>query len=177
MNITEKARVFATAAHSAIGQKRKYTDEPYIVHPEMVAFMVKSVPHTNEMIAAAWLHDVVEDTQVTIRDICHEFGVNVAELVMQLTDISVPSDGNRLVRKEIDREHIAQASPSAKTIKLADLIDNTHNIINHDKDFAKVYLKEKKLLLDVLIEGDPALMKMAKEIVSKSTAQLYGLTT
>ena len=47
----------------------------------------------------------------------------MAYLVDCLTDVSKPSDGNRAVRKEIDRQHLAKASPKAKTIKLADLID------------------------------------------------------
>ena len=67
MNIVEKARVFATAAHAAVGQLRKYTFEPYIVHPAEVFAIVSTVDGaTEEMMAAAWLHDTVEDTGVTI---------------------------------------------------------------------------------------------------------------
>jgi (p)ppGpp synthase/HD superfamily hydrolase len=72
---------FATTAHASINQRRKYTGEPYIVHPIAVAELVRSVPHTPEMIAAAYLHDVVEDTPVTIEEIREEFGPQVAELV------------------------------------------------------------------------------------------------
>ena len=66
MSIVEKARLFATSAHAAVGQKRKYTNEPYIVHPAEVAKLVEDVGGTQEMIAAAWLHDVIEDTQVPL---------------------------------------------------------------------------------------------------------------
>lgn len=59
----------ATAAHEGIGQVRKYTGEPYINHPAAVAELVSSVPHTPEMLAAAWLHDTVEDTPITLLDI------------------------------------------------------------------------------------------------------------
>ncbi|WP_274872826.1 HD domain-containing protein, partial [Serratia marcescens] len=58
--LAERARRYATKAHAAIDQRRKYTDDPYIVHPQAVMELVRSVPHTEEMLAAAWLHDTVE---------------------------------------------------------------------------------------------------------------------
>jgi guanosine-3',5'-bis(diphosphate) 3'-pyrophosphohydrolase len=109
---------------------------------------------------------VVEDTGVELALIGTEFGRTIELLVGYLTDISKPVDGNRAARKAIDREHTAQASPAAKTIKLADLIDNTRSIVAHDPDFARVYLKEKALLLEVLREGDATLWAMADEMVT-----------
>lgn len=168
MEIVEKARVFATAAHAAAAQLRKYTNEPYIVHPREVASIVESVEGaTSEMIAAAWLHDVVEDTGVTIETIRSEFGPSVAELVGWLTDVSRPEQGNRATRKAIDRAHTAMAPAEAQTIKLADVISNCTSIIEHDADFAKTYLEEKRLLLEVLTKGDKVLLEQARNIVSK----------
>lgn len=163
--LIEKARVFATAAHGAVGQKRKYTGEKYIVHPLAVSKIVASVIDDPEVISAALLHDVVEDTSVTLGDISSEFGPRVASLVESLTDISCSKDGNRETRKAIDRNHIASASPDAKTVKLADLIDNTSTIVQYDLEFAKIYLKEKKLLLEVLLEGNPALLDRARHLL------------
>jgi (p)ppGpp synthase/HD superfamily hydrolase len=165
MNNVERARVFATAAHAAVKQVRKYTFEPYIVHPTEVAGIVASVPHTNEMLAAAWLHDTVEDTGVSIVDIHAEFGHEVAELVGWLTDVSTPEHGNRAVRKALDRDHIACAPAAAQTVKLADLIANSSSIMAHDPAFARVYLAEKRMLLEVLTRGDAALMARARSIV------------
>ena len=165
MNNVERARVFATAAHAAVGQVRKYTFEPYIVHPTEVASIVASVPHTNEMLAAAYLHDTVEDTGVSIVDIQVEFGNEVASLVGWLTDVSTPEQGNRAVRKAIDREHTAMAPAAAQTVKLADLIANSRSILAHDPAFAKVYLEEKRMLLEVLTRGDATLMAEARRIV------------
>ena len=51
MNIVERALIFATAAHAAVGQKRKYTGEDYIVHPIAVMELVRSVPHDDNMLA------------------------------------------------------------------------------------------------------------------------------
>ena len=70
----QTALVFATAAHAAVGQMRKYTNDPYIVHPIRVATTVAKFGGTDEMIAAAYLHDVVEDTGVSIVDILDMFG-------------------------------------------------------------------------------------------------------
>lgn len=164
--LIERARYFAIAAHAAIGQERKYTCEHYHVHCEEVANLVTSVPHTDEMVAAAWLHDVVEDTQVPLYLIGALFGSKIEGLVSDLTDVSKPQDGNRARRKAIDRAHTAAASRDAKTIKLADLISNSRSIVALDPDFARTYLKEKRLLLDeALTDGDPILWGMADEIV------------
>lgn len=162
-----KARTFAVAAHAAVAQLRKYTNEPYIVHPAEVMNIVSTVPHTPEMLAAAWLHDVVEDTGVTLEIIRQEFGDKVAELVGWLTDVSRKEQGNRATRKAIDRAHTAMAPAEAQTIKLADLISNCHSIVEHDAEFAKVYLEEKRLLLEVLTKGDATLLEQARNIVSK----------
>ena len=114
------------------------------------------------MLAAAWLHDTVEDTGVGIETIRAEFGPKVAELVGWLTDVSRPDHGNRAARKAVDRAHSAQAPAEAQTIKLADLISNTRSIAEHDPDFAKTYLKEKQLLLEVMTRGDATLIARAQ---------------
>jgi (p)ppGpp synthase/HD superfamily hydrolase len=165
MDIVERARIFATAAHAAVGQKRKYTGEDYIVHPTEVAEIVRDAGGTDSQIAAAYLHDVVEDTGVTIDQVASVFGTEVAELVGWLTDVSKPTDGNRKVRKSLDRDHIAKAPAAAKTVKLADLISNTKSIIQHDLNFAEIYLAEKTELLEVLQHGgDPVLLDRARNI-------------
>lgn len=167
MDIVERAKEYAIAAHKAAGQVRKYTDEPYWVHPAEVAAIVATVSHTDAMLAAAWLHDTVEDTAVTSDDIAQGFGKEVAELVAWLTDVSRPEDGNRARRKQLDREHIAAAPAEVHTIKLADLISNTKSIVEHDPEFAKVYLEEKRLLLEVLVKGDLSLRIAARNQISE----------
>lgn len=160
--LERKALIFAKRAHEAVGQIRKYSGDSYIVHPIAVAGIVKSVRHTPEMVAAALLHDTVEDTEISLLDIQAAFGSYVYELVYWLTDVSTPADGNREARKAIDRAHIAKAPPAAKTIKLADLIDNTSTIKARDPDFWVTYRREKLLLLgEALREGDQSLWKRA----------------
>lgn len=170
INMLSVAVGFATEWHE--GQVRKYTGEAYINHPIEVMNIVRSVPHTQEMLYAALMHDCVEDTECSFSDIEDVFGTEVALLVGWLTDVSLPGMGNRAKRKEIDRKHTSKAPASAKTIKLADLISNSKSILEHDKDFAKVYIKEKELLLEVLTEGDSTLYAQAKDIVEKAKIEL-----
>lgn len=164
-NVVYMAQIFATAAHQAVNQKRKYTGEDYINHPKEVAGIVASVSGTKEMIAAAWLHDVVEDTGVTTETIRQVFGEEIAELVGWLTDVSTKEDGSRAKRKAIDCQHTAGAPAAAQTVKLADLISNSQSIAQHDPKFAKTYMKEKRNLLNVLTRGDKALWNRANKIV------------
>lgn len=158
--IYRRAITFATEAHA--GQTRRYSGEPYINHPIAVAEIVRSVRHTEEMVIAAILHDTVEDTPVTLLDIKNAFGPVVACAVAWLTDISTPFHGSRVTRKELDRMHLSLAPPAAQTIKIADLIDNTASIKEHDPNFWKVYRAEKLKLLEVLRDGDQTLLKRAR---------------
>ena len=158
-----RALQYATEAHE--GQVRKYSGEPYIVHPIEVMEIVKTVEHDDAMLAAALLHDVVEDTNVTIEEIESSFGADVAALVSDLTDVSKPEDGNRKLRKAMDRAHSAKSSARAQTVKLADLISNSSDILENDPSFAKVYLHEKELLLDVLTLGDRSLHARAASFI------------
>lgn len=145
-----EAKMFATAAHAAIGQKRKYSGDDYIVHPQRVAAIVEKHGGTDEMIAAAWLHDTVEDTDVTPGLITKMFGDEIATIVEGLTDVSLPSDGNRAKRKSIDRMHSASASTESQFVKCADIIDNSWDIAENDLSFAKVYKSEVFLLLHAM---------------------------
>lgn len=173
MDIVRKAQVYAQAAHAAVGQKRKYTGEPYIVHPAEVARIVAGVPgSTPDMVAAAWLHDVVEDTGCTFTDIHMAFGIDIATLVGWLTDVSKPEDGNRAYRKARDREHTAQAPAEAQTIKCCDLLSNTKSIVAHDPEFARVYLAEKRELLAVLTKADPGILAEAYRVLDESEQSL-----
>lgn len=172
----QMAIAFATAAHAAVGQVRKYTDEPYIVHPIEVMEMVKNFDHTEDMLVAAVLHDVVEDTEITLELVQSMFGDNVADLVFWLTDASKPEDGNRNTRKAIDRAHIAKAPREAQTIKLCDVCSNISSIVEHDTDFAVVYLKEKEKLLEVIKRADQNAISHARNTLAEMNKKLKEVT-
>lgn len=162
-----EALFFMYGAHKAAEQKRKYTGECYSVHPIDVyqTLLYEGGVTDHNMLIAALLHDVVEDTGVSEGDINTLFGDDVATLVSGLTDVSKPEDGNRETRKRIDREHTAKQGDRCKTIKLADLISNSKSIARYDEEFAKVYMAEKKLLLEVLKGGNEVLYQTALGIV------------
>jgi (p)ppGpp synthase/HD superfamily hydrolase len=144
------ARTYATAAHAAVGQRRKYSGVPYIVHPIRVADIVERFGGTDDMVSAAYLHDVVEDTDVSIEDISYMFGSAISIIVEGLTDVSKPEDGNRAIRKAADREHSEKATWEAQFVKCADIIDNAKDIGDNAPEFNIVYRKEMVALLEVM---------------------------
>lgn len=147
---------------------RKYTGEPYSVHCASVAAKVAEVGGTEDMVCAAWLHDVIEDCPRARPDLIElAFGSKVLSLVMQVSKVSHQSDGNRAVRVAMDNEHYAHASPEGQTIKLADLLDNSRTIVVHDNGFAKVFMTEKRELLGKLTSGHPRLYAEARRVVDE----------
>ena len=137
------------------GQKRKYTNEPYETHPRGVWMILNDVlgEDYNELVGvAALLHDTVEDTPCTLSAIAAHFGDKVACWVAWCTDIATPQHGNRKQRTTLNRMHLSLAPTEAKNIKVADLIHNTSSIVQHDPNFAKVYMDEKEEVLHHLGE-------------------------
>lgn len=154
MNIVEKAQMFAAGAHAGVGQKRKYTGEDYIHHPIAVAEIVRKHGGTDEMVAAAMLHDTIEDTQVTFGHIFSLFGDRVAEMVDALSNKAKKEDGNRETRFFINVKALRERlDMQSRVIKLADLIHNTQSITRYDQKFAAQYLAEKAFMLRVLFTG------------------------
>ena len=160
MNIVDRARKFAEHAHRA--QVRKYTGEPYFVHLDEVAKLCARFGCSKRAVAAAYLHDAIEDQPVTYEDLLSEFGREVADIVRELTDEPAVDGGpNRRRRKASDLDRLAQASADAQSIKCADMISNTSSIVWHDKDFARRYLPEKRAALTVLTRASPRLRELA----------------
>lgn len=169
----DRAQLFAMAAHGALKQRRKHTDEPYHVHPQRVRRLLEQhVPWaTPDMLDAADLHDVVEDTGVGLELIAQVFNVNVAMLVDGLTNRKARwEDGTpmfkRFAQKRVDARRLAGTSREVKTIKLADCIDNLLDIERSDPKFAPTFFGEKRYLLDTaLVAGDETLWAMCDKII------------
>jgi (p)ppGpp synthase/HD superfamily hydrolase len=162
-DLVARARRYAERAHGAIDHRRKYSGRPYTEHLERVAARVQQATRDPAAVAAAWLHDVVEDTPSTHAEIEREFGPRVAALVLALTDVDA-SFGNRAARKAADRARLARAPAPAQTVKLADVMDNAEDIAQNDPHFARVFLREMEALLDVLTDGDPRLLAEARAL-------------
>lgn len=158
--LVRKAVTFAVSKHAS--QKRKYTGEPYAAHLAQVAGFAASAHHFDaaleDIIATAWLHDVMEDCAVTQEELLSRFGPVVAQGVVQLSDME---EGNRATRKALARERLAKAPGYVQSIKCADLISNTVSIVQYDPKFAEVYVNEALQLLAGLRSADPLLLGLA----------------
>jgi (p)ppGpp synthase/HD superfamily hydrolase len=157
-----EAMQFARLVHA--GQKRKYTGNPYTDHLAEVCGIAMSVGwhvaeiHPDEFMATCWLHDCVEDQNVDPVELERQFGKEVMEGVLALSDLEV---GPRFQRKAESRRRLSMAPRWVQTIKVADLISNTASIVEHDPKFALLYLSEKHLMLEVLTKANPALLALA----------------
>jgi (p)ppGpp synthase/HD superfamily hydrolase len=179
LSIPARALIFALHAHE--GQKRKYTGEPYIVHPIAVADLVASVVDDEEVIAAAYLHDVIEDThgseEAARQALLDSFGNRITHLVDELTDVFTKERYpklNRAERKARERDRLATVSREAKTIKLADVICNSYDIARQNAGFAKFDLAEKEAFLEVVGDGNAELYRLALRN-DEEARQLIGM--
>lgn len=164
---------FAMTKHA--NQKRRYTGHPYVTHCVEVANTMRATMSiapgdlgcvlADDVIAMALLHDTLEDTNTSYEELVEAFGQDVAWGVLMLTD-TPKSMGNRATRKAMDRARLAGASTVVQSIKVADLISNTSSIVRFDPQFAKVYLAEKRALLDALTKASPRLLGIARGVVS-----------
>lgn len=179
--VVKKAREIARWAHR--GQKRKYLGQPYFIHCETVAALVAEKCSDPKLIAAAYLHDVVEDTDHDNDFIKDLFGPWVAQLVEELTDVFIHEEYpylNRDKRKELECIRLGQVTPEAKLIKICDLSDNTSDIVNNAPGFAELYLREKSALLGVLTDDQGIPFKLERrcpwcgEILNTKTKYVIG---
>lgn len=154
---------FCKAAH--FGQKRKTSGLPYWTHPLAVANILHDHGHTDPHTQiVALLHDVVEDTPITLEEISEHFGEAVASDVDWLTkrDYSNHTDPfgkpiKRVAKKFLENIRLNGAPQHVKTIKLADRLHNM-TILTEEPDFAPVYAEETRELLDyALKDGCPLL--------------------
>jgi len=124
-----KAASFAAVKHR--GQTRKDADNtPYINHPVAVAHLLSDYAGIEDVnvIVAALLHDTVEDTDATVDEIEQEFGSEVRDIVIEVTDDKSLPSGKR---KQLQIEHAAGLSHAARLVKLADKICNLQDILAH----------------------------------------------
>lgn len=183
MNIVEKAKEWAHAAHDSIGQKRKYDGENYWVHTDRVANILKEAGESEEIQAAGHLHDVLEDVadknadynEVAMR---REFGDVITNLVLEVTNVYTKENYpnlNRANRKRLEHDRLKKISKDGKSIKLADIADNVEGVVDTDSGFGKVFVSEKTQLLVYLREGNDTLYKKATRVVADEIAKLSKL--
>ena len=166
INMIDMARCVATVAHAAVGQMRNDGITPYIAHPRRVAGIVAQAGGTKAMISAAWLHDVVEDTDITLEVLSTFFPPGVVEMVDDLTKKEDMKDIRKL-RKEKECYRLAQVCNASKSIKLADIVDNLRDMDDSTESFKELFVSEKTELLDYLEGGDETLIVMARKLIEE----------
>lgn len=171
MDLDEVYR-FAAAAHA--GQVRKGSQQPYIVHPEAVAEILRRIGVDDPTIlAAALLHDMVENSPTTLADIAARFGEDVAGLVAELTR---PPETHE--KRDAFRRYLNGLSPRALLIKLADRIDNARGLrlINDDPTFVADYLDEtRELFLPLAARTHTQLAALLREAYESAMGDARGL--
>lgn len=164
---------FANNKHREVGQRRKWSDRPYITHPiAVIRLLMQYAEPTEAMLVAAALHDTVEDTNTTLEEIDDNFGRDVALLVYWLTDVAKPEDGNRATRMKINRDHIEAAPAEAQTIKAADSTHNLLNCVATAGRFAEKYIPEKRATFYVLQRADSLMMQVFDRVLTEQEFQL-----
>lgn len=128
--LVDKAIKFAVEAHA--GTERRGKGYPYVIHVLEAAEIVASMTSDPHMIAAAVLHDTVEDTEATLEDIRREFGDRVASLVDTETERAIPTSGSEsdtwIERKKIGIKILKEASLDAKMVAMGDKLSNMRAI-------------------------------------------------
>lgn len=135
-NETNQEKIALAASMAAqwhMGQFRKKTATPYIVHPERVANKIELLYRQDVALrCAAWLHDVVEDTEATIEEVEEVFGSKVAQYVMEMTEPEEPMGGYESHKaKHLDKDAYMRTfqfkSLESCLLKLCDRIDNLND--------------------------------------------------
>ncbi len=129
--LIESALTLAARAHA--GQKRKSADVPYIVHPVgVMLLLMEHGEHDSELLAAALLHDTVEDTGVTLEQLRATFGEGVAAIVA-----GCPEPAKREHSWEERKRHTIAALPTApRAVQLVSAADKLHNLRSMVTDYA-----------------------------------------
>jgi len=174
-------RDLADKAHGS--QVRKYTGERYIGHPVRVMATVREFNESVAVLAAALLHDVLEDTPMKSEEmesallmvLAPEQARTAVQIVIELTDIFIKKDFprlNRRTRKQREALRLSSVSADAQTVKYADIIDNVTDIVKQDADFARVFVREAKGILSGMTAGNPILRQRAVELVDTCLLKL-----
>ena len=155
----EPHRRYAQALLHAIDKHRVQTrrdGSPYIAHPIRVAESLRTIGGVTDpdVLIAALLHDLIEDTDSDWESIESRYGARVANLVAELTaDMRLP----KAERKHDQLERIRTASPEAKAIKLADRYDNLTDMAGFSEARRAEYIRHSREVLEACRGANPAL--------------------
>lgn len=172
-----KAMRFSAEKHND-QRRRDSKASPYINHPIQVAETLWSLGGVRDeaLLAAAILHDTIEDTDATPAEIKREFGEEILSLVLEVTDDkSLPKE----VRKQLQIETAAKKSPRAKLLKLADKLCNIHDLIHSPPSNWSLKRKQEYLLWSEKVvkglRGSNQALEVRYDQVLKEGKRLLGM--
>jgi (p)ppGpp synthase/HD superfamily hydrolase len=160
MALVTKAHAYAAKAHE--GVFRNWSGEPYIEHCARVAGSLVELGFDPDVIAAAYLHDVIEDCPVSAAELAAEFSPRIAALVVEVTNPKKIPGMSKADRLAGIVRHLAASSYAGASIKLADMLDNSSNVSAVAPAFAKGYLPKLAAKVAVLGHGHPDLLAKVK---------------
>ena len=170
-----KASVYAAEKHKY--QRRKgFNQVPYINHPLKVAKMLSECGENDEnLLVAAILHDVIEDTDANSQEVTEQFGKEVSDLVLEVTD---DKDLPYAIRKELQVKGAPTLSENAKRLKIADKICNVKDILSYPLDWSterKIsYLEWAKQVVEGCRNINPVLDRVFDETLGEGYEKLQN---
>lgn len=178
-DIYKRAREVAHQWHE--GQTRDFTGEPYVNHPMRVAGILYELGFSTNMVMAAMLHDTIEDTPYTALQMRMEFGDEITNLVLMVTEpakLRCETDKvSKTQRKAEFLRHLEDASQEAQCIKLADIIDNTLDMAKNchvNTCRAERFLFAKRSMMLRLTKGDAILKLKAEKALDSLEKALHN---
>ncbi len=173
-----KAANMAREAHAGVFRKWTPSEnpEPYFNHPERIANRVAVLPGaTDDDVAAAYLHDVLEDTKFPSSLIAANCGEVVIDLVKELTNPTHTPEWegrSRAEKRQADWEHLKTVSSRAKRIKLVDRIDNLGGFLRMPFNFLRKYIEETRQIHSICKAADPELASELLVLIESAAAHL-----
>lgn len=153
----QSPHALAAERHNATGAIRRHSGEPYIVHPEGVAKIARAYGGNKAEIAAAYLHDTVEDTDTSVDELENMFGADVAQIVSEITNYR--PEVERLGKEAYINLELLELSDSALFVKLADML---YNMLDYPRQDQKERMSRN---VDYLIENRDNITDKCYELI------------
>ncbi|MDR3635688.1 MAG: HD domain-containing protein [Isosphaeraceae bacterium] len=128
------ARALQCAAASHRSQTRRGSDVPYVEHAVAVAWILERLGFGEDVVIAGLLHDVVEDTEVTLSQVDAQFGPEVARVVADCSEVKLDSQGNKRPWMDRKRDHLAALAGASVASRAVVLADKLHNLLSIELD-------------------------------------------
>ena len=166
-SLVEKARAFALTTRPYLYRPGEPRPRPASDRLEAIVAHCASLTEDETTLALAWVWDLVDTTVVTYEDVERELGGALAARVLEITPVSLPSEGTRAERLATDRCHFERASADAKLVRLAALVEQCREACHPKALMASTFVSETRALLDVLAPREARLAEQARELLAR----------